>query len=217
MNVSRRNVWLMAMGAILALYAVYLFARPGAERDEGPGGTATRPRAAAATSVGGMGTIEPIHLDWLEPKSAAYSSSRNIFAFVEPPPPPVYVPPPPPPPPDRDGDGIPDFQDNCPETANPDQMDVDRNGIGAACQEGAEIPPPPPPPTPPHFPFKFIGTFGKPAKPIAVFSRDGELLNVRPGETFGGSFILRSVGIESADIGYVGFPPDLRKRIPIGQ
>ena len=216
MNVSRRNIWLVAIGSILALYAVYLFARPSAP-DEGV--TPARTRATAKTA-GGMGTIEPIHLEWMDPKSAAYRSSRNIFAFVEPPPPPVYVaqpPPPPPPPPDRDRDGVPDFQDNCPEAANPDQTDVDRNGIGAACQEGVEIPPPPPPPTPPHFPYKFIGTFGSPARPIAVFSRDGELLNVRPGETFGGTFILRSVGIESADIGYVGFPPDLRRRIPIGQ
>ena len=35
--------------------------------------------------------------------------------------------------PDRDGDGVPDPEDNCPDHANPDQTDWDRDGIGLAC------------------------------------------------------------------------------------
>lgn len=34
---------------------------------------------------------------------------------------------------DQDDDGIPDSLDNCPETANPDQADLDGDGIGDAC------------------------------------------------------------------------------------
>ena len=34
---------------------------------------------------------------------------------------------------DRDGDGVPDESDNCPDTANPDQADADGDGIGDAC------------------------------------------------------------------------------------
>ncbi len=34
---------------------------------------------------------------------------------------------------DRDGDGIPDDDDNCPDTANPDQADSDGDGRGDAC------------------------------------------------------------------------------------
>ena len=211
MKLSPRNGWLIVLGVALALFAVYLFARP--TRDVAA--AASPARGGTRVAAGGEG-LEPIHLEWLEPRSAAYKSGRNLFAWVEPPPPPVVVPKPPPPPPDRDGDGVPDFQDNCPDTPNPDQTDIDRNGIGAACQDGPEIPPPPPPPTPPPFPYKFLGTFGPAARPIAVFSREGEVLNVRPGETFGGKFILLNVGIESADIGYVGFPADARKRIPVG-
>ncbi len=35
---------------------------------------------------------------------------------------------------DQDGDGWCADDDNCPTTSNPDQMDLDRNGIGDACQ-----------------------------------------------------------------------------------
>lgn len=39
------------------------------------------------------------------------------------------------PPPDQDQDGIPDVEDSCPEVANPDQRDLDRDGLGDACDE----------------------------------------------------------------------------------
>jgi hypothetical protein len=35
---------------------------------------------------------------------------------------------------DADGDGIPNSLDNCPTTANPDQLDCNNNGIGEACE-----------------------------------------------------------------------------------
>ena len=34
-----------------------------------------------------------------------------------------------------DGDGVPDAQDNCPRTSNPDQSDTDEDGIGDACDK----------------------------------------------------------------------------------
>ncbi len=37
------------------------------------------------------------------------------------------------PPPDQDGDGIADDEDDCPQVANPDQLDCDHNGVGRAC------------------------------------------------------------------------------------
>jgi hypothetical protein len=35
--------------------------------------------------------------------------------------------------PDADGDGIPDAIDNCPADVNPDQQDLDGDGLGDAC------------------------------------------------------------------------------------
>lgn len=37
------------------------------------------------------------------------------------------------PPPDRDGDGVPDDDDNCADTPNPDQADEDEDGVGDLC------------------------------------------------------------------------------------
>jgi hypothetical protein len=34
---------------------------------------------------------------------------------------------------DRDGDGVPNASDNCPDVANPDQADEDRDGLGDVC------------------------------------------------------------------------------------
>ncbi len=36
---------------------------------------------------------------------------------------------------DRDQDGIPDSEDNCPDTYNPDQSDMDGDGIGDVCDD----------------------------------------------------------------------------------
>ena len=78
-------------------------------------------------------------------------------------------------------------------------------------------PPPPAAPQPPPFNYKYIGTFGRPENPIATFSGSGQIVNIRVGETIDGKFILRTIGIESVEIGYVGFPPDVKSRIPLGQ
>ena len=37
--------------------------------------------------------------------------------------------------PDQDADGVPDAEDNCPDTYNPDQEDLDGDGVGDACDD----------------------------------------------------------------------------------
>lgn len=229
MNWMSWKTWTVVAAIAIALFAIYTFAAPDGHSpaDLGKPATATpspldeeKPAAPAAArgvrpvSVPG---VEPVHLEWLDAQSGSFRSDRNLFAYKEPPPPPP--PAPPPPPPDKDKDGIPDFRDNCPNVANPDQRDIDGNGIGTACEQKVEVPPPPPPPpkpVPPPFTYKFIGTFGNAASPIATFVREDEVVNARVGDVIDGKFILRGIGIESVDIGFVGFPPDERQRIPLG-
>ena len=40
---------------------------------------------------------------------------------------------------DTDGDGIPDDEDNCPETPNADQLDTDQDGVGDICDNCVDI------------------------------------------------------------------------------
>jgi hypothetical protein len=222
--------WTAAAAIVIAIFAIYTFAADDSSTELAQ--PAPRPSVTApvqttrttrpATTRGVRNTlppsgVEPVRLDLLEAETGSYSSNRNLFAYKEPPPPPPPpAPKPPPPPPDQDKDGVPDFRDNCPTTPNPDQLDVDRDGVGAACETSPEVPPPPPPPTPPQFTYKFIGTFGPPKNPIATFTRDGDIVNARAGEVIEGKFILRRIGIESVEIGFVNFPPSQTQRIPLG-
>jgi len=208
------KTWTVAGLIVLAGFAIYSFAAP-----ESRDSVATATNPAMRRGSVGVPTpgVEPVRLDLLEAESGSYKSNRNLFAYKEPPPPPPPKPPPPlPPPPDQDNDGVPDFRDNCVSVPNPDQRDIDQDGIGTACEQTREIPPPPPPPVPPHFTWKFIGMFGPAKNPIATFTRDGEIVNARAGETIEGKFILRRIGIESAEIGFTGFPPDVKQRVPLG-
>jgi len=123
------------------------------------------------------------------PGSAPAGTGRDLFDFREPTPRPLPTPPPPPLPPPAPGD---------PRFVGP-------------------LPPPPPPPTPapPEIPFRFIGTFGPRERPIAALVQGDEVVNARAGDVVFGRFILRKVGYESIDIGFVGFPPSEIRRLGI--
>ena len=181
-----------------------------------------RPKAGTfAKKQPSLRGITPIETGLMEKETATFKSTRSIFEFMEPPPPPP--PKPPPPPPDNDKDGVPDFRDNCPAVKNPDQSDIDRDGIGTACETELpeKVPPPPPPPKPVPPPFKYVvlGTFGPVSRPLAVFSQDREILNVAVGDSFGPrkEFILRRIGIQSVEIGFTNFPASQTTRVRIGK
>jgi hypothetical protein len=79
------------------------------------------------------------------------------------------------------------------------------------------LPPPPPTPTPrpPEISFKFLGTFGPKEYPIAVIQQGDQVFNVRAGDTLFGKFVVRKVGYESIDVGFVGFAPSETRRLGI--
>jgi len=77
------------------------------------------------------------------------------------------------------------------------------------------LPPPTPTPKPPDISFKFIGTFGPKEHPIAVVQQGDQVLNVRSGDKLFGKFVLKKVGYESIDVGFVGFPESETRRLGI--
>jgi hypothetical protein len=220
------KTWTTIGVILIAVFAIYAFAHGGDETTPAPAAprtpaTVQKARAAQTASTPG---VPVLHMEWLDSQSGSYRIERNLFSFREPPPKPpepAKVIKAPPPPPDQDKDGIPDFRDNCPTQYNPDQADENRNGKGDVCDpdyaEWKKNQPPPRIP-PPQFTLKYIGTFGPANNPIATFNgNDGEIVNVRVGEIIDGKFILRSIGIESVEIGFVGFPADEKTRVPLAQ
>ena len=189
------KTWTIIGAILIAVFAIYSFASnsksaidPIPATTRTPAATTARtPRTAPGASTPG---VPMLHKEWLDAQSGSDKSERNLFAYKEPPPkPPEPIKAPPPPPPDGDHDGVPDFKDNCPATYNPDQKDSVGNGKGDLCNPDYPAwltahPPQPPVPVPPQFTMKYIGTFGPANNPIATFNGNGEIVNVRVGETF---------------------------------
>lgn len=71
-------------------------------------------------------------------------------------------------------------------------------------------------PQPPPVTLAFLGTFGPREAPIAVFSDDEVIYNARQGDVIEEKFIVRQIGLESVDLGFVGFPEDLTERLGVG-
>jgi hypothetical protein len=216
------KTWTTVGVILIAIFAIYSFASTSNAVDPLPSPRATTaPRTPHLAKTAGTPGVPMLHTEWLDAQSGSYRSARNLFTYVEPPPPPPQpIKQAPPPPHDKDNDSVPDFRDNCPTTYNPDQKDSMASGKGDVCNpEYADWVKrqPPPAPVPPQFTMKYIGTFGPANNPIATFNGNGEIVNVRIGETIDGKFVLRSIGIESVEIGYVGFPPDVKTRVPLGQ
>lgn len=165
-------------------------AAPANPEEERPAAFRARPRSGKEKSVSPE-DVPFISVEDLNPPRArgTGTSGRNIFDFRAPtvPPPPTPTPAPPPPP-----------------------------APGSAVFVGP-LPPPAPTPTPvpPDINFKFIGTFGPRDSPIAVLLLENQLLNAHAGDVVFDRFILRNVGYESVDVGFVGYSPTVTKRLGI--
>jgi hypothetical protein len=71
-------------------------------------------------------------------------------------------------------------------------------------------------PRPPEPSFQFLGSFGPEEKRVAVFSDQTEIFNVLEGDVFKEAFVVRKIGYESADIGWVDFPNEPARRLAAG-
>ena len=110
--------------------------------------------------------------------------------------------------------------------ANADDVPVitrqDLDSVGSATGTSARnifdfpspTPPPTPTPAPPDIPFKFIGTFGPKDQPIAVLVAGDKIVNARAGDTVFERFVIKKVGYESIDVGFIGRWTEVR-RLPI--
>lgn len=185
---SERNRQLLLLGVLIALFVVVV-GRQLLPALVGGGGPAPRQVAgsdAAGRAPDGPVEIAELRLNALKHKPAAYKPGRDPFRFA-----PKPQPAPPPPPPPRP-------QPTAPPTQRP------------------AAPAKPPAPQPPPVQFVYLGSFGLPGREIAVFSDGQEILNAFAGDVLKKEFVVRSIGFESADIGFVNFPDAPAKRLAIG-
>lgn len=202
---TRRQFYLLAVLATLLILAVVKWGGKGSAGAPAPkasGHSSSFPAEEERTAARGRPRapqekkVAPEDVPFLSAEDLNPSRARrpvdqgrNIFDIREPtkPPPPTPTPAPPPPP-----------------------------APGSAAFVGPLPPPlPTPTPVPPEIAFKFIGTFGPKDHPIAVLLQGDQLLNARAGDTVFDRFIVRSIGYESVDIGFVGYPPVVTKRLGI--
>lgn len=68
----------------------------------------------------------------------------------------------------------------------------------------------------PDFDLKFLGSFGTREKHLAVFTDGVEIFNVLEGGVLKGHFVIRQIGFESVDVGYLDYPDVPAIRLAVG-
>ena len=132
----------------------------------------------------------------------SFAIGRNLFRYGVP-----KAPPPPP--------GAPPAGRN-PAIGRP-------GGAMGSAPPGVPLTPPQPPapavqakPQPPPVTVRYLGAFGPRGRTVAVFTDGAEIYDVFEGETFASKYILRSINLETAELGFVGFPDDQTERLEVG-
>lgn len=188
MSKERRQQVLLG---VLALVLVVVVGRTFIKIGGSSGGPSSRsggfrPRSAPGATADGELQIVDLHLEELGQKPGEFTPGRDPFRF-KPKPQPKAAPPKP-----------------KPQQRRPPPRQQPRP---AARPAG---------PRPPALDFVFLGTFGPEGRSIAVFSDQQEIYNVMEGEIFKEKFVLRKIGEESADIGFVEFPEEPIQRLAFG-
>lgn len=68
----------------------------------------------------------------------------------------------------------------------------------------------------PDFGLKFLGSFGSRQKRLAVFSDGAEIFNALEGGVLKSHFVIRQIGLESVDVGYLDYPDEPAIRLAAG-
>ena len=187
---SSRNRQLLLLAVLIVAFAVIIVRQLGsglgADGGAAPGRARTPGRAAAAA---GPVEIAELRLEALEHKPAVYQPGRDPFRFG-----PVEQKPPP----------------------RPERVVERRPAQSERRRERPATSSRPPSPKPPPVDFVYLGSFGVPGREIAVFSDGKEILNAFAGDVLQKEFVVRAIGYESADIGFVNFPDEPAKRLAVG-
>jgi hypothetical protein len=72
-------------------------------------------------------------------------------------------------------------------------------------------------PDPPNFTATFLGWLGPQRLLVGVFRDGDEIVAVPVGGTMKDKFILREVGPNAAMIGFVGYPEDVTRQVPLAR
>jgi hypothetical protein len=72
-------------------------------------------------------------------------------------------------------------------------------------------------PDPPNFTATFLGWLGPERLLVGVFRDGDEIVAVPVGGTIKDKFILREVGPTAAVIGFVGYPDDVKRQVPLAK
>lgn len=195
---TRRQAILFGGLAVLLLFFVVRWSArekpaagptaPVAVSADDPEARGARVRRRAAATTTGPEDIAPLTRRSLEPRRAAGAVDTGRDLFD--PREPTKPPPPPPTP-----------APTIPPMVGP-----------------AGPPLPTPTPAPPEPTFKLIGIFGPKNRPIATLVNGDELLNAREGDIVFRSWVIRRIGYESIDVGFVGpYSPAETRRLGITQ
>lgn len=188
-----------ALLAVLALFLVVLAGRRLGSLFAADSVGRAGSRSSDSRAKGGAGEawrdalpeIEELDLSALEVATEALSEGRDPFQIGRPEPPP---------------------------RPRPEESDIRRRIEEARQRRTTEVTAPvrPAAPSPPAVDVVYLGSFGSGRMRLAVFTDGSEIFNVPEGDVLKEKFVVVKIGMESADLGFVGFPDAPAKRLEIG-
>jgi hypothetical protein len=179
---------LAALAAGWGLWTLWQLARPGVPAAPVEVARTGTGRAARSRGAGVPDHVVVIDTARLDPVARDLKVGRDPFRFA-----PVAPPPP-----------------SADELARQRAEEERRRQL--AEQQAAAVPSGP---RPPSVTVRYLGNFGPPSHPIAVFvdATESNVYNAREGDTVEGKFIVQKIGYESVDLAFVGFPDAPAQRL----